>query len=82
MHHKFTSHRHLPTPQGCTTFTFSPTIAAKLFNNPYTIDAADEFERAAKSNGADEDLARVLVRSGGDSLQHPVTCYNSTRQPV
>jgi len=53
------------TGAGCTTFTISPTIAARLFNNPYTIDAADEFEKAAKSNGGEEDLARVSV-SGFD----------------
>jgi len=50
------------TGAGCTTFTISPTIAARLFNNPYTIDAADEFEKAAKSNGGEEDLARVSLR--------------------
>lgn len=47
---------------GCNTFTISPTIAAKLFNNPYTIDAAGDFEKAANGNGGDEDLARVSLR--------------------
>lgn len=50
-----------PTEQGCNTFTITPTLAAKLFNNPYTIDAAADFEAAAKANGADEEPPRNLV---------------------
>lgn len=41
-------------PQGCDTFTISPVVAGKLFNVGYTIDAAADFEAAARRNGAYE----------------------------
>jgi transaldolase len=38
--------------RGCDTFTFSPAIAAKLFTVESTIQAAADFEAAARRNGA------------------------------
>lgn len=34
--------------QGCDTFTISPVTAGKLLNVQYTLDAASEFEAAAR----------------------------------
>ncbi|KAL6762257.1 fructose-6-P aldolase [Haematococcus lacustris] len=42
--------------EGCDTFTFSPSLAARLFNNAYSIDAAAEFAAAAQENSGEEDL--------------------------
>ncbi|KAJ9518453.1 hypothetical protein QJQ45_018496 [Haematococcus lacustris] len=42
--------------EGCDTFTFSPSLAARLFNNAYSIDAAAEFAAAAQENSGEADL--------------------------
>ena len=43
--------------QGCDTFTISTAVASNLFNVPFTIDAAGEFEVAARKNGAYDEPA-------------------------
>lgn len=38
--------------QGCDTFTISPDCAEKLFDEPLTIAAAEDFEERARAMGA------------------------------
>ena len=47
--------------QGCDTFTISPATSSKLFNFSNTIDAAADFELAAKRNGSSTDGEGLLA---------------------